>query len=291
MWGAGIVRKTRACEWRARRRSSARLPCGLWDDGFAAQRLGKSPTRSLRQLREDFTRIEWAFRIISTAARSAALVEEERSYGRIFGQADGAIVGVCGLTGLSEALQKVRANGPVGLVERNGVRVDRIENGESAFGSVCFGNCSSVSDPCAEGGRYTEQLFVEQNDGRPIDAAGMCALGVYGLDGRFELESPDALLLEGCGQMTFGFFYQRKRPVLWVLLGKRDVSAVRASSRGAAPFAMEHESEQTLHFSFAGHELQKDAREPQGFFGQVATAVVGAHHVVPADAERSVNRF
>src|SRR5215472_14559376 len=242
MWGAGIVRKTRACEWRARRRSSARLPCGLWDDGFAAQRLGKSPTRSLRQLREDFTRIEWAFRIISTAARSAALVEEERSYGRIFGQADGAIVGVCGLTGLSEALQKVRANGPVGLVVRHSVQGDRIENDEACFGSVRFGDRGGVSGSCAERGRHAQELFVEQNDGCPIDAAGTCALSLYGLDGGFELESPDASLFESFSQMTFGFFHQRKRPVIWVLLGKRNVSAVRASSRGTPRCAMEHES-------------------------------------------------
>jgi hypothetical protein len=46
-----------------------------------------------------------------------------------------------------------------------------------------------------------------------------------------------------------------------------------------------------LNFGFAGHELQKNSREPQGFLGEIAAALVGAHHVVPANAERSVNRF
>src|SRR5262249_56152620 len=54
---------------------------------------------------------------------------------------------------------------------------------------------------------------------------------------------------------------------------------------------MKDESQETLNLGFAGHELQKDPREPDGFFGQIAPALVGARHVVPADPEGGVNRF
>jgi hypothetical protein len=46
-----------------------------------------------------------------------------------------------------------------------------------------------------------------------------------------------------------------------------------------------------LNFAFAGHELQKDPREPNAFLGEVAPALVATRHVVPTDPEHGVNRF
>jgi len=40
-----------------------------------------------------------------------------------------------------------------------------------------------------------------------------------------------------------------------------------------------------------GDKLQKHTREPDRFFRKIATALVDACHVVPADSEGSINRF
>src|SRR2546430_5018445 len=61
---------------------------------------------------------------------------------------------------------------------------------------------------------------------------------------------------------------------------------------GDAPrFTVEHERQQSLNLCFARHLLKKNSREPDGFFGETAAVLIGARHVVPADAKRSVNRF
>src|SRR5580700_10006746 len=91
--------------------------------------------------------------------------------------------------------------------------------------------------------------------------------------------------------MMLSFLDQGKRPLLRVLLGERNIPAVRASSRWAPRFAMKHQSQQALHFGFARHELKQDPREPDALLGQIAAALVGARHVVPTDAERGVNGF
>jgi hypothetical protein len=48
-------------------------------------------------------------------------VEEERSHRWVSGQADCAVVGVCGLTRLPETLEKMGANRPVRLIMGQGL--------------------------------------------------------------------------------------------------------------------------------------------------------------------------
>src|SRR5207302_7351007 len=61
---------------------------------------------------------------------------------------------------------------------------------------------------------------------------------------------------------------------------------------GDAPrFTVEHERQQSLNLCFARHLLKKNSREPDGFFGETAAVLIGACHVVPADAKRGINRF
>ena len=76
-----------------------------------------------------------------------------------------------------------------------------------------------------------------------------------------------------------------------VLLGQGNVASLGVPSRSAARFTIQHEGQQALNFGFAGHQLQKHAREPHRFLGQIAPALVGPRHVVPAEPESGVDRF
>ena len=134
-------------------------------------------------------------------------MEEELANSGVFRQADSAIVGVGGLASLPETLQEMGADGPVGLIMRDGLQGNRVQDSESCFGSFCFGDGCRVSRLRAERRRHAEQLFVEQDDGRPVGPAAGSAPGMHGLDGRFELKSSELAVLESLGQMKLRFFY------------------------------------------------------------------------------------
>src|SRR6266478_731799 len=137
---------------------------------------------------------------------SAAFPEQELSHCGIFRQTDRSVVGVCGLTLFPKTLQEVSANSPVRLIVRHSVRGNRVQNGESCFWSLRFRNCGGVSNSCAESGRYTDQLFVEQCYRRPVGAASVCTLGMYRLNGSFKLKPAEAPALGSLGEMTFRLF-------------------------------------------------------------------------------------
>ncbi len=75
---------------------------------------------------------------------SATLLEQELSHCGILRQIDRPVVGVCGLTRFPKTLQQVSANGPIRLIVRNSVAVNRLENGQPRFRSLCFGDCRCV---------------------------------------------------------------------------------------------------------------------------------------------------
>ncbi len=79
--------------------------------------------------------------------------------------------------------------------------------------------------------------------------------------------------------------------MLRVLLGKRNVPAIKCPACRAPCFTVQHKSQQALNLSLAGHELQKNPRKPDGFLCQIAATRVNAKHVVPADSEGSVDSF
>src|SRR6266478_9683988 len=181
-----------------------------------------------------------------TAARkpedSAALLEQELSQCGIFRQTDRSVVGVCGLTRFPKTLQEVSANGPIRLIVRDGVAVNRLENGQPRFRSLCFGNCGCVSSLRSECGRYADQTFVKLCYRSPVSLAGTRTLRMHGLNCSFQLKSAGASSRERFAKMALRLFDQRNRPSIRVLLGKRNITAVRSSSRGASCFAMERES-------------------------------------------------
>src|ERR1700683_1464550 len=84
----------------------------------------------------------------------AAFAEQELSDGRIFGQADRAVIRVSGLMGFTETLQEVGANSPIRLIVRHGVRGNRLQSGEPCFWSLRFRDRGGVSNPCAGRGPY-----------------------------------------------------------------------------------------------------------------------------------------
>ena len=46
-----------------------------------------------------------------------------------------------------------------------------------------------------------------------------------------------------------------------------------------------------MNLGFVRHQPQKHAREPDRLLRQIPATLVGAHHIVPADAEGGVNRL
>src|SRR5437016_11215199 len=83
----------------------------------------------------------------SKPENSAAFLEQELSHCGIYRQTDRSAVGVCGLTRFPKTLKEVSAKGPIRLIVRNGVAVNRLENGQPRFRSLCFSNCG-----CSEAG-------------------------------------------------------------------------------------------------------------------------------------------
>src|SRR5262249_2632 len=112
-----------------------------------------------------------------------------------------------------------------------------------------------------------------------------------GLDGRFELKAATPTV-PGCfGKMCFRFCNPWQAPLVRVLLGERDVTAVSTTARGSASFAVEHEGQEPPHLRFLGHEVEKDPREPEGLLGEIAAALIGTPHIVPSDPERGIDGF
>jgi hypothetical protein len=106
---------------------------------------------------------------------------------------------------------------------------------------------------------------------------------MYRLNRGLELESAGATATRRFGKMAFRLFDQWQRPLLAILLRKRNVPAVRPSS-----LAVEHQSQQAPNLRLPGHELQKDPREPDRLLGQIPAALVNAGHVIPADPEGGI---
>src|SRR5215510_10817042 len=109
------------------------------------------------------------------------------------------------------------------------------------------------------------------------------------LNRRFQLKTSWTPIFGRLCEMAFRLFYERKRPQFRVLLEERNVSAITIAPGGSSRFTVEHEGQQSLNLCFAGHELRKHSREPDGFFGETAAALIGARHVVPANAEGGVH--
>src|SRR5262245_19113848 len=112
---------------------------------------------------------------------------------------------------------------------------------------------------------------------------------MHRLNGSFQLKSAGSSMFERFAEMALRLFHQRKRPLRRVLLGKRNVTAIRLPARGTPRFTVQHESQQTLNLSFVRHQLPKNASEPDRFLSHIAPTLVHACKVIPADAEGCVN--
>src|SRR5580693_4028561 len=188
---------------------------------------------SLRQGRGSLRKRRLRFSDLEQSGELTPVLQQELFHGGGFRQADRPVVGFCGLTGLPEAMQEVSANGPIRLIMQHSIQVNRVQKGESRCGSVRFRDRGGISSARAEGRRYADQPFVKQCYGRPVGLAAARTLRMYGLNCSFQLKSAGASLRERFAKMALRLFDQRNRPSIRVLLGKRNITAVRPSSRGA----------------------------------------------------------
>jgi hypothetical protein len=80
----------------------------------------------------------------------APLVEKELSYGLIFCQSDGPVVGLLRLMAVPKSLQEVSADGPVRLIGRHGCGINRVQHCKAPCWSIrlcyCSGVCSLPAD-------------------------------------------------------------------------------------------------------------------------------------------------
>src|SRR5947208_4227636 len=185
----------------------------------------------------------------------------------------------------------MRANRPIGLISREYIPIECIHNCGALFGSTCFGKSGGISSLPADCRRYADQLCVELNNRFPLNTAAACPFSMYRLNCRFQLKTSCAPIFGRLCEIALRLFYYRERPQFRILLGKRNVTAILIAPGGAPRFTVEHERQQSLNLCFARHLLKKNSREPDGFFGETAAVLIGARHVVPANAKRSVNRF
>src|SRR5437660_3838013 len=66
----------------------------------------------------------------------------------------------------------MRANRPIGLISRDYIPIEYIQNCEALFRSTCFGKSGGISSLPADCRRYADQLCVELNNRFPTQHGG-----------------------------------------------------------------------------------------------------------------------
>src|SRR6266487_1064736 len=101
----------------------------------------------------------------------------------------------------------MRANRPIGLISRDYIPIDCIQNCEALFRSTCFGKSGGVSSLPADCRRYADQLFVELNNRFPLNTAAARPLGMHRLNCGLELKTPWAPIFGRLCEMAFRLFH------------------------------------------------------------------------------------
>src|SRR5690349_16460157 len=100
---------------------------------------------------------------------------------------------------------------------------------------------------------------------------------MYGLNRSFQLKASGFFVRGRLRKKLFRLFHQRRRPKPRILLGKRNITSVRGAPGGPSRFTVQHESQQPLNLWFVRHELEKYSGKPDSFFGEAASALIGAN--------------
>jgi hypothetical protein len=111
------------------------------------------------------------------------------------------------------------------------------------------------------------------------------------LQHRLELVATERAALTGAQQQRFGLLDQGRVPQSRVLVGKRHVVALRAAPGAAARLGVEHQRQQAERFGLLRQQGHDEAAEPDGFFGEVAAADLGAGRVGPTLGKGRVDGF
>src|SRR5579871_1012298 len=133
-------------------------------------------------------------------------------------------------------------------------------------------------------------MLIKDADRGPLGAASAGALSMDRLNRRLKLKAARMPALRRLSKMALRFFHKVKGPLARILLGQRNITAMRPP-RQTPGFAMEHESQQPANFSLSGHQLQQDARKPDRLFSQVPPALIDTSHVIPPDSESRIYAF
>jgi len=96
---------------------------------------------------------------------------------------------VLGFWAFPKKLQKLGANRPIGLISRDCVLVDCVQNCEALFYSIRLCKRGGVSSLAADRRRYADKLSVELNNRSPFNTEATCPLGMYRLNCRFQLKT------------------------------------------------------------------------------------------------------
>jgi len=79
----------------------------------------------------------------------------------------------------------MRANRPIGLISRDCIPIDCIQNREALLRFICLGKSGGVSSLAAYRRRHADDLDVEFDNRSPLNIAATGALGMYGLNRGF----------------------------------------------------------------------------------------------------------
>src|SRR5262249_54293375 len=125
---------------------------------------------------------------ISTDASrgSAAPLEQEPPGRRILGEADRTVVCIGSAGLVADLTQEVCGYRPERLVRCDAGTIDRVGQGQTRAGPLGLSHRRSLRNSSAERGRHANELLVEHDQGGPVGAASLRALGVDRLNGRLQ---------------------------------------------------------------------------------------------------------
>jgi hypothetical protein len=160
-----------------------------------------------------------------------------------------------------------------------------IENIDRLARLAGFDHRGGLRDQHADAGAVRGKQPVQRGQRFMVGAAGDGALAVHRLDRRLALIAAEHARARSDAEFVFGFDDQLTTPQPGALPFQRNEGTARATSRGAARFAIQHQGQETARFGLGWQQGHQQPAEEQRFFGQVVHAGIGTGHGIPAGAE------
>src|SRR6266702_7478824 len=106
----------------------------------------------------------------------------------------------------------MRPNCPIGLISRDYIPIECIQNCEALFRSTCFRKRGGISSLPADFRRYADQLCVELNNRFSLNTAAPRPFSMYRLNCRFQLKTSWAPIFGRLREIALRLCDERKRP-------------------------------------------------------------------------------